>query len=122
MDKVVIECLEVISSVGVYAWERQIRQKLLLDIEMGWDNRTGARSDDVRHCLDYTKASEAVIRHLSTGHFALLERIAEEVAQLLISEFNTPWVRVKVSKPGAIVQAKQAGVVIERYANQQTAG
>lgn len=114
MDKVLIERLEVITTVGVYAWEQQIRQKLWLDIHMAWDTSTAARTDDVRHCLDYAKACEAIISHLQNGCFALLERVAEEVAQLLLTEFNTSQVRVKVSKPGAVPQAASVGVVIER--------
>ncbi|MCT4703209.1 bifunctional dihydroneopterin aldolase/7,8-dihydroneopterin epimerase [Enterobacteriaceae bacterium H20N1] len=117
MDIVFIEQLTVITTIGVYDWEQTIDQKLIFDIEMAWDNRTAAGSDDVNDCLSYADVSEAVISHVSGGRFALVERVAEEVAQLLLARFNSPWVRLKVSKPGAVAQAANVGVVIERGSN-----
>ena len=117
MDIVFIEQLTVITTIGVYDWEQTISQKLVFDIEMAWDNRQAASSDDVNDCLSYADVSEAVIIHVSGGRFALVERVAEEVAQLLLTRFNSPWVRLKVSKPGAVAQAANVGVVIERGVN-----
>ncbi|MGL9736375.1 MAG: bifunctional dihydroneopterin aldolase/7,8-dihydroneopterin epimerase [Symbiopectobacterium sp.] len=114
MDIVFIEELTVIATIGVYDWEQTISQKLVLDIEMGWDSRKAAASDDVNDCLSYADVSEAVIAHVSSQPFALVERVAEEVAQLLMQRFAIPWLRIKVSKPGAVTQARQVGVVIER--------
>lgn len=117
MDIVFIEQLTVITTIGVYDWEQTINQKLIFDIEMAWDNRVAAGSDDVNDCLSYADVSEAVINHVSGGRFALVERVAEEVAQLLLTRFNSPWVRLKVSKPGAVAQAANVGVIIERGSN-----
>ncbi|WBM70100.1 bifunctional dihydroneopterin aldolase/7,8-dihydroneopterin epimerase [Buttiauxella sp. WJP83] len=117
MDIVFIEQLTVITTIGVYDWEQTISQKLVFDIEMAWDNRQAASSDDVNDCLSYADVSEAVINHVSGGRFALVERVAEEVAQLLLARFNSPWVRLKVSKPGAVAQATNVGVIIERGSN-----
>ena len=117
MDIVFIEQLTVITTIGVYDWEQTISQKLVFDIEMAWDNRQAASSDDVNDCLSYADVSEAVISHVSGGRFALVERVAEEVAQLLLTRFNSSWVRLKVSKPGAVAQAANVGVVIERGVN-----
>lgn len=117
MDIVFIEQLTVVTTIGVYDWEQTIDQKLIFDIEMAWDNRAAAASDDVNDCLSYADVSEAVIAHVSGGRFALVERVAEEVAQLLLARFNSPWVRLKVSKPGAVAQATNVGVIIERGSN-----
>ncbi|MFJ1229631.1 MULTISPECIES: bifunctional dihydroneopterin aldolase/7,8-dihydroneopterin epimerase [Yersinia] len=114
MDIVFIEELSVITTIGVYDWEQTIQQKLVFDIEMGWDNRKAAASDDVNDCLSYADISDAVIKHVEMQRFALVERVAEEVAELLLQQFNSPWVRIKVSKPGAVAQARNVGVVIER--------
>ncbi|AVR01363.1 bifunctional dihydroneopterin aldolase/7,8-dihydroneopterin epimerase [Pluralibacter gergoviae] len=114
MDIVFLEQLSVITTIGVYDWEQTIEQRLVFDIEMAWDNRKAAASDAVEDCLSYADISEAVIAHVEGGKFALVERVAEEVAQLLLSRFNSPWVRIKVSKPGAVVRAANVGVVIER--------
>ncbi|MFU2315871.1 bifunctional dihydroneopterin aldolase/7,8-dihydroneopterin epimerase [Rahnella sp. PCH160] len=114
MDIVFIEQLNVITTIGAYDWEQTIKQKLVFDIEMAWDNRKSAASDDVNDCLSYADVSDAVIEHVSSQNFALVERVAEEVAALLLARFNSPWVRVKLSKPGAVAQAANVGVVIER--------
>ncbi|PHM36718.1 bifunctional dihydroneopterin aldolase/7,8-dihydroneopterin epimerase [Xenorhabdus innexi] len=117
MDIVFIKELTVITTIGVYDWEQTIKQKLVFDIEMGWDNKRAASSDNVEHCLDYSKVSETVIRHVENQQFALVERVAEEVADILLGQFHSPWVRIKVSKPGAVAQAQSVGVVIERKAS-----
>ncbi|CFR21788.1 bifunctional dihydroneopterin aldolase/7,8-dihydroneopterin epimerase [Yersinia kristensenii] len=114
MDIVFIEELSVITTIGVYDWEQTIQQKLVFDIEMGWDNRKAAASDDVNDCLSYADISDAVIKHVESQRFALVERVAEEIAELLLQQFKSPWVRIKVSKPGAVAQARNVGVVIER--------
>ncbi|MFK3710140.1 bifunctional dihydroneopterin aldolase/7,8-dihydroneopterin epimerase [Leclercia adecarboxylata] len=117
MDIVFIEQLSVITTIGVYDWEQTIEQKLVFDIEMGWDNVAAAKSDDVNDCLSYADVSETVISHVEGQRFALVERVAEEVAELLLSRFNSPWVRIKVSKPGAVALAANVGVIIERSQN-----
>ncbi|MFS7383691.1 bifunctional dihydroneopterin aldolase/7,8-dihydroneopterin epimerase [Rahnella inusitata] len=114
MDIVFIEQLNVITTIGAYDWEQTIKQKLVFDIELAWDNRKSASSDDVNDCLSYADVSDAVIEHVSTQNFALVERVAEEVATLLLTRFNSPWVRIKLSKPGAVAQAANVGVIIER--------
>lgn len=114
MDIVFIEELSVITTIGVYDWEQTIQQKLVFDIEMGWDNRQAAASDDVQDCLSYADVSDAVVALVSGRRFALVERVAEEVAQLLMQRFGIRWLRIKVSKPGAVAQARAVGVIIER--------
>ncbi|KOO05085.1 bifunctional dihydroneopterin aldolase/7,8-dihydroneopterin epimerase [Vibrio nereis] len=114
MDKVFIEQLEVITTIGVYDWEQQIKQKLVLDIEMAHDNRPAGKSDDVIDALDYSQVSEAVLNHIEGGRFLLVERVAEEIAELIMTRFNVPWIKIRLTKPGAVAQAKGVGVIIER--------
>ncbi|MCE0494195.1 bifunctional dihydroneopterin aldolase/7,8-dihydroneopterin epimerase [Vibrio salinus] len=114
MDKVFIEQLTVITTIGVYDWEQQIKQKLVLDIEMAHDNRPAGKSDDVKDALDYSQVSEAIIQHIENGRFLLVERVAEEVAELVMSRFFVPWIRIRLAKPGAVAQAASVGVEIER--------
>lgn len=114
MDIVFIDQLSVITTIGVYDWEQTIQQKLVFDVEMAWDNRKAAVSDDVNDCLSYADVSQAIIAHVEAHQFALVERVAEEVATLLLTQFASPWVRIKVSKPAAVAQARQVGVIIER--------
>ncbi|QGX92528.1 bifunctional dihydroneopterin aldolase/7,8-dihydroneopterin epimerase [Tatumella sp. TA1] len=116
MDIVFIEQLTVFTTIGAFAWEQQITQKLVLDIELAWDNRLSAKSDDVKDCLSYADVAERVLSHLENQSFALVERVAEEVAELLMKEFGTPGVRITVNKPGAVAQARSVGVKITRGA------
>ncbi|EDP58402.1 bifunctional dihydroneopterin aldolase/7,8-dihydroneopterin epimerase [Vibrio sp. AND4] len=114
LDKVFIEQLAVITTIGVYDWEQQIKQKLVLDIEMAHDNKPAGKSDDVQDALDYSQVSEAVLNHIENGRFLLVERVAEEVAELIMQRFSVPWVKIRLAKPGAVPQARAVGVVIER--------
>ncbi|CAM3505171.1 Dihydroneopterin aldolase [Vibrio aerogenes CECT 7868] len=114
MDKVFIEQLEVVTTIGVYDWEQTIKQKLVFDIEMGHDNMVAGLSDNVRDTLDYAQISESVIDYVERGKFQLVERVAEEVAALIMSRFAVPWIRIRLAKPGAVPAAKSVGVVIER--------
>lgn len=114
MDIVFIEELTVITTIGVYDWEQSIRQKLVFDIKMGWDNCKAAASDNIKDCLSYADISKAIIQHVEANRFALVERVAEEISELLLQRFNSPWIRIKVSKLGAVVHASRVGVIIER--------
>ena len=114
MDTVFIEQLEVIATIGVYDWEQEIKQKLVLDLEMAHDNRPAANNDDVMLALDYSTVSTAVTNLIEQGCFLLVERVAEEVASLIMTDFNVPWVKVRVTKPGAVANARGVGVQIER--------
>ncbi len=114
MDKVFIKELTVITTIGVYDWEQQIKQKLVLDIEMAHDNRPAGLSDDVKDALDYSQVSQAVIEHIENGRFLLVERVAEEVADIIQSRFGVPWVKICLTKPGAVAHASGVGVIIER--------
>ena len=114
MDKVFIEQLEVITTIGVYDWEQEIKQKLVLDIEMAHDNKPAGKSDDVVDALDYAQVSQAVLQYIEGGRFLLVERVAEEIAELIMSKFNVPWIKIRLTKPGAVAQAKGVGVIIER--------
>ncbi|CAH8205973.1 MULTISPECIES: bifunctional dihydroneopterin aldolase/7,8-dihydroneopterin epimerase [Vibrio] len=114
MDKVFIEQLSVITTIGVYDWEQEIKQKLVLDIEMAHNNRPAGKSDDVNDALDYSQVSQAVIEHIQNGRFLLVERVAEEVAELIMQRFSVPWIKIRLTKPGAVAQASGVGVVIER--------
>lgn len=113
-DKVFIEGLTVITTIGIYDWEKTIKQKLVIDVDMAWDNRPAGQSDDVNFCLDYAKISQAIVEKVQNQAFGLIERVAEEIASLLMKDFSVPWVKVKVSKPSAIASASNVGVVIER--------
>ncbi|PVX42821.1 dihydroneopterin aldolase [Pasteurella langaaensis DSM 22999] len=113
-DRIFIEELTVFAQIGVYDWEQQIKQKLIFDIEMAWDSRKAAETDDVVFCLNYAEVSEFIINYVQSKPFLLIERVANEVAEQLQKRFNIPWLRLKLSKPKAVAQARNVGIMIER--------
>jgi dihydroneopterin aldolase len=114
MDKVFIEALEIEALIGIYDWERRIRQPLLFDIEMAFDNRKPAASDDIADTLDYKAISKRLIQFVSESSFGLVETLAEKCCAIVIEEFGVQHVRLKLSKPGAVRGAKAVGVILER--------
>jgi dihydroneopterin aldolase len=117
MDKVFIRGLTLLATIGVYEWEKPIKQRLVLDLTMGWDNRPAAASDNIHLALDYASVSEAVEALVCGEPHELVETVAEKVAALILENFKAPWVQVRVSKPGAVAAADCVGVEIERRAN-----
>lgn len=114
MDKVFIEALEIETLIGIYDWERRIRQPLLFDIEMAFDNRRPAATDDIADTLDYKAVSKRLIEYVSQSSFGLVETLAERCAGIILDEFAVSHVRLKLSKPGAVRGARAVGVMIER--------
>lgn len=100
--------------IGVYGWEREVRQVLLIDLEMAWDMRKAAADDDVDYALNYAAVAERLREFAAHSNFKLLEAMAEALAQLLMNEFSVRWLRLRVCKPGAVSEARDVGVLIER--------
>ncbi|QYN46975.1 dihydroneopterin aldolase [Gilliamella sp. ESL0405] len=116
-DRVLIEGLTLFTTIGVYQWEKNIKQKLILDLEMAWDNQPAGKTDDVSLCLDYFAVSQTITTFIQSNQFELIECVAERIAELVIEKFGVNWLRIKVSKPDAIANAGNVAVVIERTAN-----
>jgi 7,8-dihydroneopterin aldolase/epimerase/oxygenase len=114
MDRVFIAGLEIETVIGIYEWERKIRQPLVFDIEMAFDNRVPAASDDIVDTLDYKAVSKRLIAFVSESGFGLVETLAERCAELIFAEFPVTSLRLKLSKPGAVRGARAVGVIIER--------
>jgi len=114
MDTVFIKQLEVITTIGVYEWEKGVQQKLYFDLEMAFDNKPAGDSDDINLALSYFSVSEKVTKFAQMHHFELLETMAERIAGLIMDEFSVPWIQVRLHKPGALPKAQTLGVQIER--------
>ncbi|NVJ49347.1 MAG: dihydroneopterin aldolase [Gammaproteobacteria bacterium] len=121
MDTVFIEDLTVETTIGVYDWERKIRQKVVLNIEMGFDNAAAASSDDLTLALDYSAVATRLIALIESSSFELVESLVEACANEVLANFNVQWVAIKLAKPGAVRGAKSVGVTIKRFAEQHGA-
>ena len=113
-DTVLIEGLAVDAIIGVYEWEREVCQQLLIDLELAWDNRVPAREDDITKALDYSTVCDSVVAFFSTCQPRLLETAAEALAGQVQSRFGVSWLRLIIRKPGAVPRARSVGVSIER--------
>jgi dihydroneopterin aldolase len=114
VDIVYIKALRADTVIGVYDWERDIRQTVVLDLELASDNRLAASNDRIEDAVDYDAISTRVLAFIEGRKFQLIETMAEQIAALVMDEFEIPWLRLKLSKPGAVAQAEGVGVVIER--------
>jgi len=116
-DLVLIEGLEVRTVIGIYDWEREIRQTVRLDLEMAWDISKAGQSDDIADTLDYKAVSKRLIDYVEASSFGLIEALAESCAAIILTEFHVPYVRLKMSKPGAVRGSENVAVLIERSAS-----
>ncbi|MGF1548047.1 MAG: dihydroneopterin aldolase [Thiotrichales bacterium] len=114
MDIVFIQDLRIDATIGIYDWERKIKQTLAFDIEMATDIRKAATTDSIEYTLDYKAVSKQVRALVEGSQYLLVETVAEKVAQLIMEEFGVPWLRLTLHKPGAVRGAKSVGIRIER--------
>lgn len=114
MDIIFLHDMKVDTVIGVWAWERKIRQTVAIDLDMAADIRKAAASDDVADTLDYKSVAKRVQSFVGESSFQLVETLAENIAAIVLEEFAVEWVRVRVNKPGAIRTARDVGVLIER--------
>ncbi len=106
--------LKIDTVIGIWEWERKIRQTVVIDLEMSADIRKAAASDSIDDALNYKLVAKRLQEFVADSEFQLVETLAEQVAAIVMDEFSVSWVRVKLNKPGAIRGARDVGVVIER--------
>ena len=114
MDKIFIHALKTEAIVGIFDWERQVKQAVLIDIEFGADIRKAALSDSIDDTLNYKRVAKRVLAFVEESSFHLVETLAERIAMLILQDFGVAWVRISLSKPGAIRSSRDVGVVLER--------
>ena len=114
MDIIFLGGLEIKTIIGIYEWERITQQTVILDIEMAYDISKAAKTDDIANTLDYKTVSKRIISFVEASEYYLVEKLTEEIAQLILKEFNVPWVKITLNKKGAISGASDVGIVIER--------
>lgn len=114
MDIVYIRELEIKTIIGIFDWEREQRQVVSLDVELATDIRAAAAADSIDKALDYKAVSKRLIDFVENSDFFLVETLAERIADILLAEFDVPWLKLRVGKPGAVTGSKDVGVIIER--------
>ncbi len=114
MDIVFIHDLQIETVIGIYDWERKIRQTISLDLEMATDISKAAKSDNIDDALSYKTVAKRLIDFVEQSEFELVEALAEQICRIVLEEFAVPWVKLTLHKPGAVRGSKSVGVIIER--------
>jgi len=114
MDIVYIRDLRIDAVIGIYAWERQVRQPIVLNIEMATDVRIAATSDNIDDALNYKAVAKRIIAFVTESEFLLVETLIERLAELIRHEFAVSWVKIHLNKRGALRHAKDVGLIVER--------
>ena len=116
MDIVFIHDLQIETVIGIYDWERKIRQTISLDIEMATDISKAAKSDNIDDTLSYKTVAKRLIEFVQQSEFELVEALAEKICSIVMDEFSVPWVKLTLHKPGAVRGSNSLGVLIHRGA------
>ena len=114
MDKIFLSALTVECIVGIWDWERKVKQRVVIDLEIAADIRKAAASDRIEDTIDYKKVAKRLLAFVGESQFHLVETLAERIAQVVVVEFGVAWVKVRLNKQGAIRGARDVGIEIER--------
>jgi dihydroneopterin aldolase len=114
MDKIFIHALKTEAIIGIFDWERQVKQTVIVDIEISADVAKAALSDSINDTLNYKRIAKRVLAFVEESKFHLVETLAERIAMLLLEDFGIDWVSISLSKPGAIRSSRDVGVKLER--------
>lgn len=118
MDTVFIQQLAVKTTIGVYDWEKKIKQQLLFDLQMSSDITHAAASDNINDTIDYATVASTITKYVEDNQFELIETVAEKVAQIILNDFPVSEVSITLQKPGAVPNAQTVGVKITRQSNK----
>ena len=113
-DIVFIEDLRIDTIIGIYDWEREVKQTVALDIEMAADNTRPASTENIDDALNYKAVAKRLIAYTEESQFQLVETLAERLVDIIMREFDVPWCKLKLSKLGAVTGSRSVGVIIER--------
>lgn len=113
-DIIYLRDLRIEATIGLYAWERCVKQLLIIDLDMATDIRCAAASDSIEDTLNYKAVAKRIIAYVEQSRFQLIEPLAENIAKILLHEFPLSWLRLRINKQGAVRGARDVGIVIER--------
>ena len=113
-DKIYVEDLRIKGIIGIFDWEKETKQEISISYEIDQDNLTAANADKIEAATDYKSINKAIIAFVENNKFELVETFAEKIAAMVISEHKVNWIKLRVSKPGALRFSKDVGVIIER--------
>lgn len=114
MDIIYLRDLRIDTIIGIYDWERRMKQTIIIDLEMGTDIRKAADSDNIEDTLSYKTVAKRLMSYVGDSEFELVETLAEKIAEIIMTEFKVPWLKLSLNKKGAVRGVRDVGVIIER--------
>jgi len=121
MDKIFLTALNVECIVGIWDWERRVKQTVIIDVELAADIRRAAATDSIDDTIDYKRVAKRLLAFVGESQFQLVETLTEQIARVIVTEFGVSWVKVRLNKRGAIRGARDVGIEIERRAEDYAA-
>jgi dihydroneopterin aldolase len=116
MDKIFLTQLSIECIVGIWDWERRVKQTVVIDVEMAADIRRAAATDSIEDTVDYKRVAKRLIAFVGESQYQLVETLTDQIARVIVTEFGVTWVKVRLNKRGAIRGARDVGIEIERRA------
>lgn len=116
MDKIFLTALNVECIVGIWDWERRVKQTVIIDVEMAADIRRAAATDSIEDTIDYKRVAKRLLQFVGDSQYQLVETLTEQIGRVIVTEFGVSWVKVRLNKRGAIRGARDVGIEIERRA------
>jgi len=113
-DIIYIKDLRIKTIIGIFDWERKVKQEVSIDIEFPFDCKKAAATDTIEDTIDYKAITKGVIKFVEDSSFQLQETLAESIASLVKNEYGVKSIKLRVSKPGALRGAKDVGLIIYR--------
>lgn len=121
MDKIFLSQLSIECIVGIWDWERRVKQTVVIDVEMAADIRKAAATDHIDDTIDYKRVAKRLIAFVGESQYQLVETLTDQIARVIVTEFGVSWVKVRLNKRGAIRGARDVGIEIERRAEDYPA-
>ncbi|SMN11248.1 Dihydroneopterin aldolase [uncultured Candidatus Thioglobus sp.] len=118
MDIIYIDNLRAETIIGIYDWERKTKQIVSLDLQIGTDILQASAKDSIDDTINYKSVAERISAFIEASNFELLETLAEEIAKILLKEFNMPWLKLRIKKLQVLKNVSAVGVIIERQQNK----
>lgn len=118
MDIIFIEELLIYTNIGIYSWEQKIKQKLLINIKIGFNRKKFVKKNKIKYYLDYSKISKIIVHKIEKKKYSLIEYVAQEISEIILNQFKCEWVEIKIQKPTAIPRSKTVGLIIKRKKNK----
>lgn len=116
MDKIFLSQLSVECIVGIWDWERRVKQTVIINVELAADIRKAAATDHIDDTIDYKRVAKRLLSFVGESQYQLVETLTEAIAKVIVTEFGVSWVKVRLNKRGAIRGARDVGIEIERRA------